>query len=91
MIKVKCKYSKGDYTISVSDNGMGIKEKYADKVFALFGKLHEAGKYNGTGMGLALCQKIVELHNGKIWFTSKKGHGTIFSFTLPVEFEFKDK
>ena len=91
MIKVSCKYKEGDYIISVSDNGIGIKEKYADKVFSLFSQLHESGKYQGTGMGLALCQKIVELHKGKIWFTSKRGHGTIFSFSLPVEFEIKSK
>jgi light-regulated signal transduction histidine kinase (bacteriophytochrome) len=66
----------------VEDNGIGIPEEHAQKVFEPFHRLHGVGKYQGTGLGLATCKKIVERHGGTIFCTSKKGQGTTFCFTL---------
>ncbi|MGH8523163.1 MAG: sensor histidine kinase [Gammaproteobacteria bacterium] len=70
--------------IAVEDNGIGIDEKYQDKIFTPFQRLHGRGEYEGTGMGLAVCRKIVERHGGTITFTSTPGSGTIFLVTLPL-------
>jgi len=72
------------WTFSISDNGIGIDEKYSDRVFEIFQKLHNMQEYPGTGMGLAICRKIIENHGGKIWFNSIIGEGSTFHFTLPI-------
>lgn len=69
--------------IKISDNGIGIEEKYLDQVFTLFRRLHPRGKYEGVGIGLAICEKIVKHHDGKISAQSKFGEGTTFILLLP--------
>ena len=73
-----------EHLFIISDNGIGIEEKYHKKVFTLFKKLHSKQEYKGTGIGLSICQKIVQNYNGKIWIESAAGKGTRIFVSLPV-------
>lgn len=80
------KYSKyaSYHTISVSDNGIGFDQEYADQIFTLFNRLHNKNEYSGTGIGLSICKKIVENHNGYITAESHPNQGSTFTFYLPA-------
>jgi len=73
-----------DWIFTVSDNGIGIPQEFADKVFVIFQRLHGRDAYSGTGIGLALCKKIIEHHGGTIWIDTSHTEGTRFRFTLPI-------
>ncbi|AEW98647.1 sensor histidine kinase [Streptantibioticus cattleyicolor] len=85
LVRLTCERRDGDWLLAVSDNGIGVPTEFAEKVFVIFQRLHGRDSYSGTGIGLALCKKIVEHHGGRIWIDTGYGTGARFCLTLPAE------
>jgi signal transduction histidine kinase len=83
VIEISSSRNAADWEICIKDNGIGISPKYFNKIFVLFQTLHTQEEYEGGGIGLAICKKIVERHGGRIWVESEEGKGTAFCFVLP--------
>ncbi len=82
-IQVSGEVRTNEWVFSVSDNGIGIDPKYFRRIFVIFHRLHRKGDYSGTGIGLAVCKKIIQRHEGKIWVESEIGKGSTFYFSIP--------
>jgi len=84
VIRIDARRAEADWEFSCADNGIGIGGEYADRIFVIFQRLHAKETYPGTGIGLAMCRKIVEYHGGRIWLDTDDRVGSCFRFTLPI-------
>lgn len=83
-IRLSARKADGHWIFTIADNGIGVPAAYKETIFGIFKRLHTANRYSGTGMGLAICQRIVERYRGRIWVESEAGRGSDFFFTIPA-------
>ena len=83
-IQINARRESCDWIFSVADNGIGVEDQHLERIFEIFHRLHSREEYPGTGIGLALCKRIVEIHGGRIWAESELGKGSVFHFSLPA-------
>ena len=84
-IEIGANRNNGSWEFTCKDNGIGVDKQHQDRIFIIFQRLHTRNEYEGSGIGLAHCKKIVELHGGKIWIESVPQQGSVFHFTFPYK------
>jgi light-regulated signal transduction histidine kinase (bacteriophytochrome) len=82
-VTISARRGEGEWVLSVADRGIGIAPEHFERVFQVFQRLHGRDRYAGTGIGLAICKRIVERHGGRIWIESEEGRGATFLFSVP--------
>ncbi len=90
-VEVNCIEKQDFFEFQIKDNGIGISKKYQEQIFIIFKRLHTRDKYEGTGIGLAICKKVIKNHEGQIWIESEEGKGTTMSFTIAKQKQVKSK
>ncbi|MEM8674795.1 MAG: ATP-binding protein [Cyanobacteria bacterium P01_G01_bin.67] len=84
LVKITANKQDHNWQLAVTDNGIGIDPQYSAKIFQMFQRLHHSSEYEGTGIGLAICHKVITSHGGKVWVESQLGEGATFHFILPA-------
>ncbi|MFL5866465.1 MAG: sensor histidine kinase, partial [Thermoleophilaceae bacterium] len=84
-VEISAAHRADGWSFAVADNGIGIDSDHQERVFRMFQRLHRREEYGGSGIGLAICKRIVERHGGRIWCEARPGGGALFQFTIPDE------
>ncbi|WKE64730.1 PAS domain S-box protein [Gallaecimonas kandeliae] len=89
LVQISASHQDGEWCFAIKDNGIGMEQRYLERIFEIFERLHDQRAYPGSGIGLAICRRVIQRHGGRIWVESSPGQGSTFYFTLPEQPEDK--